>query len=139
MKRRANDKGFSMVELIIVIAIMAILAGVLTPVLLRYVEEARIRSDEEKISSLEKTVALAVGEVEIQEELLSLPSPAELRFYPGIGFEDSEGKISALKKYVEESLPADKMHLKSRQYKSDTSYYKVMLGSSGVEVTIEKQ
>ncbi len=36
-----NNKGFSLVELIIVIAIMAILAGAIAPALIRYIEKAR--------------------------------------------------------------------------------------------------
>ena len=38
MKKQRNDKGFSLIELIIVITIMAILTAMLAPQLLRYVE-----------------------------------------------------------------------------------------------------
>ncbi|HAL02696.1 MAG TPA: hypothetical protein DCP07_05005, partial [Lachnospiraceae bacterium] len=34
-----NNKGFSLVELIIVIAIMAILVGVMAPQLIKYIEK----------------------------------------------------------------------------------------------------
>lgn len=44
-KERMNDKGFSLVELIIVIAIMAILIVVLAPQYLRYVERSRNSTD----------------------------------------------------------------------------------------------
>lgn len=44
-KERMNDKGFSLVELIIVIAIMAILLVVLAPQYLRYVERSRNSTD----------------------------------------------------------------------------------------------
>ncbi|MCI8508780.1 MAG: prepilin-type N-terminal cleavage/methylation domain-containing protein [Lachnospiraceae bacterium] len=40
-----KNKGFSMVELIIVIAIMAILAGVLTPALIKYIHKSRLSTD----------------------------------------------------------------------------------------------
>lgn len=40
MKKRTN-KGFSLIELIVVVAIMAVLVGVMAPAYLRYVEKAR--------------------------------------------------------------------------------------------------
>lgn len=44
-KERMNDRGFSLVELIIVIAIMAILIVVLAPQYLKYVERSRNSTD----------------------------------------------------------------------------------------------
>ncbi|MDE5866485.1 MAG: prepilin-type N-terminal cleavage/methylation domain-containing protein [Lachnospiraceae bacterium] len=49
MKKEMNNKGFSLVELIIVIAIMVILIAVLAPQYLRYVEKARVSSDQNTI------------------------------------------------------------------------------------------
>ena len=44
-KEKMNDKGFSLVELIIVIAIMAVLVVVLAPQYLKYVERSRNATD----------------------------------------------------------------------------------------------
>ena len=38
---KQRQRGFSMVELIIVVAIMAVLAGILAPTLVKYIERAR--------------------------------------------------------------------------------------------------
>lgn len=45
MKKKMNNKGFSLVELIIVIAIMVILVAVLAPQYLKYVEKSRVSTD----------------------------------------------------------------------------------------------
>lgn len=51
-KEKMNNKGFSLVELIIVIAIMVILVGVLAPVYTRYVESTRKSADVDAVASI---------------------------------------------------------------------------------------
>ena len=55
-KERMNDRGFSLVELIIVIAIMAILIVVLAPQYLKYVERSRNSTDLQNATTMKTAI-----------------------------------------------------------------------------------
>lgn len=57
---KKTNKGFSMVELIIVIAIMAILAGALAPTLIKYIARSRISADISTGDSIASTIQTAM-------------------------------------------------------------------------------
>ena len=59
-QKSIGNKGFSLVELIIVIAIMAILVGVLAPNLLRYVEKTNVSADTQLADSVKTAVVTAM-------------------------------------------------------------------------------
>ena len=62
--KKMNNKGFSLVELIIVIAIMAVLMGVLAPQLLRHVETSRLQSDLTAMSEVDSATTIAISSSE---------------------------------------------------------------------------
>lgn len=61
MKKR-NNKGFSLIELIVVIAIMAVFVGVLAPTLIRYIRKARESTALNNAQSFETTVNTVMAE-----------------------------------------------------------------------------
>lgn len=51
-QKTTTNKGFSLVELIVVIAIMAVLVAVLAPAMMKYIERSRKSTDASTISNL---------------------------------------------------------------------------------------
>lgn len=52
-EKKLNNKGFSLVELIIVIAIMAVLIAVLAPQYMRFIEKGRAASDRDNVKAVQ--------------------------------------------------------------------------------------
>ena len=63
-------KGFSLVELIVVIAIMAVMAAVLAPALLGYVERSRAQKDDSAMGEVTNAIKLSLADQNVYDELL---------------------------------------------------------------------
>ncbi len=61
----SKSKGFSLVELIIVIAIMAILAAAIAPALIRYIDKSRHATDVEAADEIARCIANELFEDEL--------------------------------------------------------------------------
>ncbi|MCM1185506.1 MAG: type II secretion system GspH family protein [Lachnoclostridium sp.] len=81
MKMKGNDKGFSLVELVIVITIMAVLVGVLAPVYLKYVHNAKVSTD---IANAEE-LALSFN-AGIADSVIELPAVGSTDSYTASNF-----------------------------------------------------
>ena len=104
--KKINKKGFTLTELIVVIAVIAILAAVLIPTLTGYIEKARISADNQEVAVLNK---LLLG-AEIDE----------------IEFEN----VPQLKKYLEEEMDYDgdySLSVKGNYLFFDTEKYEFVI------------
>ena len=68
-----KNKGFSLVELIIVIAIMAILVGIMVPVLMHFIEKSNVSSDYQLADTIRSAVAYSIVDARVKEDDASQP------------------------------------------------------------------
>ena len=62
MKKKMNNKGFTLVELIVVLVILAILAAILVPTLLGYIERAKSEKDYSTAQTIRVAMQSAIAE-----------------------------------------------------------------------------
>ena len=65
-----DNKGFSLVELIIVIAIMAVLVGVLAPLFIKYVEQSRRSRDIQTADQIREAFLADIAEGNLSDQLI---------------------------------------------------------------------
>ena len=64
LNKKKDNKGFSLVELIIVVAIMAILVGLLAPQYIKYVEKSRKSADASNLSEMVNAVQIYAADAD---------------------------------------------------------------------------
>lgn len=78
---KASNKGFSLVELVVVIGIMAVLVGVSAPIYLKYVNNAKVSTD---IANAEE-IALSFN-AGIADSVITLPAAGATSDYTASNF-----------------------------------------------------
>ncbi len=131
-----NNKGFSLVELIIVIAIMAVLIGVLAPQYLKYVEKSRISTDKSTVTE----IANAVKTVLADEDVYTTATSGSISIANNAALQDSTNDsgskvLSAVKDVVGSKNPS----LVSKAYGGTTFNVVYSFSSTTAKWTVELQ
>ena len=101
-----KNKGFSLVELIIVIAIMAILAAAIAPALIRYIDKSRRSDDVAAAETINTATQAALANEEAYDEVqpaMSTSSTVTLaKATCGQAFSITNGSVSSGSIFLEE-------------------------------------
>ncbi len=121
---KKTNKGFSLVELIIVIAIMAILIGVLAPQYIKYVEKSRKSADEDNADNLKNAVMTACTD----EDYIDSINSGDKVTFTSSGITPDSSLTSALGEYFS---TYSSVKVKSKTYKNSTYTVQVVETTGG--------
>ena len=99
-----RNKGFSLVELIIVIAIMAVLAGALAPALIKYINKARLSADIDTGAEIGRMIVEIVSDSsDAHEDAVEHKDPFPVNNMDGDVFKNEVLKAFSTTKFVGKS------------------------------------
>lgn len=131
--KKMNNKGFSLVELIIVIAIMAILAAALAPQLIKYLEKSRESTDAQTCDTIKSSFNAALTNEEAYKEVVGVTGGSgSLEFSKK---DDIPSTYSNLQKELQSSLAQLKAPKASGKNKYKITWKVGASGAGAKEVT----
>lgn len=128
--KKMNNKGFSLVELIIVIAIMAVLVGVLAPQFLKYVESSRVQKDESAVAEVQNAVMIACSVESVYNEIPASGTTVT------VSDSTIAGGTTALLSELEMVIPASTISFTSKAHASGTYTIDILINATTGMVSV---
>ena len=127
-----KNKGFSLVELIVVVAIMAVLVGILAPAYLSYVEKTRRGTDENMAEEVRHTIEIATADICVYDEVVaSLPKTYTFtKTMTSIKDAAPVASDPQMNEALDDVYGTKGFTVKSKKYKNKTSYTVTVTSSS---------
>ena len=72
--KKTQKKGFTIVELLIVIAVIAVLTAVMVPVMITLIDDAEMSADEQTVASLNKAIAAETDDIDTMSDAVEAAS-----------------------------------------------------------------
>ena len=132
-QKSLTNKGFSLVELIIVVAIMAVLIGVLAPQYLRYVEKTRLQRDNSSIAEVANVIKMASAEEAVITQLATGSVTYNFSAAAGMTTVASTALDNEIKLTI---TPAD-VKMTSNTYSSTAPTLTVKINSTNNQIEVE--
>ena len=137
---KKNNAGFSLVELIIVVAIMAIAIGVMAPQLIRYIEKSNVSSDIQLADAIRTGVSVSIVDAKVQEDPASQPFLDLMDTDAGMNINDNAQFLSSdcvLKTSLEDAFgfPINQIMLKMKSARGTDCDCNVTTNNNVVKVT----
>ena len=108
-KIRKSNKGFTLVELIIVIAIIAVLSAVIAPQYIKYVDQSKAAVDENILDEIAHVMETAAADADVYAEIKDAGSSITVA-------ESTSYGDTALAAAVEEVIPNSTVDFTSKAY-----------------------
>lgn len=129
--KKMNNKGFSLVELIIVIAIMAVLMGVLAPQFIKYVESSRKQKDLSAMGEVANAAQIALSVEEVYNAVASAGGDT-VTIADGAQVSSTVPELAA---EIVKSIP-DEIDFTSKAYATTSQHFDIVWNSSSESFAI---